>query len=92
MDHSIKIIVDLVMWHLSIGGSVLYIECRERRPPDGKKESRDVTVDLTGRLGDVMKESASIASTLARSLLGEIDPDNDFFNGAHLHVHVPEVS
>ena len=74
------------------GGSALYIECCEQRSRDAKKDNADVTIELTGRLGDVMKESARIASTLSRTFLAEKEPQNKFFNGAHLHVHVPEVT
>lgn len=49
-----------------------------------------MNLDLTGRLGDTMKESARIATTVARHKLREIDPDNKFFRGSHLHLHVPE--
>nr|CAB3263468.1 lon protease homolog, mitochondrial [Phallusia mammillata] len=73
----------------AMGGSTLYIECCERRERD-TKETSDVTVELTGRLGDVMKESARIATTVARSFLRNKEPKNKFFNGANLHVHVPE--
>lgn len=75
------------------GGSSLYIECCVRRPKDklSDKASGEGTMELTGRLGDVMKESAHIAATFARSYLAQREPGNDFFNGAHLHVHVPEV-
>ena len=38
-----------------------------------------------------MKESSKIASTFARTFLMKQQPDNDFFSGAHLHLHVPEV-
>ncbi|CAB1323812.1 unnamed protein product [Coregonus sp. 'balchen'] len=43
-----------------------------------------------GQLGDVMKESAKIACTFARAFLMKQQPDNDFFSGSHLHLHVPE--
>ena len=73
-----------------IGGSVLFVECCQSRPRDAK-DNADAKVELTGKLGDVMKESARIASTYARTYLMKIQPQNKFFNGAHLHVHVPEV-
>lgn len=75
----------------AMGGSTLYIECCERTSRDTDAPSHsDVKVELTGRLGDVMKESARIASTVATSFIRKYHPDNKFFNGAHLHVHVPE--
>lgn len=45
-----------------------------------------------GQLGDVMKESAKIASTFARSFLRTKDPENNFLINSHLHLHVPEVT
>ena len=44
----------------------------------------------TGQLGDVMKESSSIAHTFARSYLGGLDSSNTFLEEASLHMHVPE--
>lgn len=43
----------------------------------------------TGQLGDVMRESASIAHTYARSFLHRTAPDNKYFEKTSLHVHVP---
>lgn len=45
-----------------------------------------------GQLGDVMKESAKIASTFARAFLQTKDPGNNFLINSHLHLHVPEVT
>ncbi|KAG0437321.1 hypothetical protein HPB47_017495 [Ixodes persulcatus] len=45
---------------------------------------------LTGHLGDVMKESANIAFSVAKSFLLSHDPENDFLQKAHVHLHVPE--
>jgi Lon-like ATP-dependent protease len=44
----------------------------------------------TGQLGDVMKESSSIAHTYARSFLGGLGGSNTFLEEAALHMHVPE--
>lgn len=44
-----------------------------------------------GQLGDVMKESAKIASTFARAFLMTKEPENNFLVSSHLHLHVPEV-
>merc|ERR1719149_95215 len=44
----------------------------------------------TGQLGEVMKESSTIAHTFARYYLGEIDPGNSFLEESPLHLHVPE--
>lgn len=69
----------------SMGGSVLYIEAGVLEQGEGKGGIRS----LTGQLGEVMRESASIAHSCARSVLSRIQPDNRFFSEAALHVHVP---
>lgn len=74
----------------SLGGSTLFVETSLRRPKD--KENKDGSLDLTGQLGDVMKESAKIAYTFARAFLMEKEPSNDFLMTSHIHLHVPEVS
>ncbi|XP_019727361.1 lon protease homolog, mitochondrial [Hippocampus comes] len=73
----------------AMGGSTLFIETLVRRPSvkDGKGEG---SLELTGQLGDVMKESAKIASTFARAFLLQQEPENDFLLNCHLHLHVPE--
>lgn len=43
----------------------------------------------TGQLGEVMKESASIAHTYARSFLHNKFQGNKYFDTTSLHVHVP---
>lgn len=70
----------------SMGGSVLYIESVLKKPLGSDGGS----IDLTGQLGDVMKESAQIAYTHAKSSLMHKQPGNNFFEGAHIHIHVPE--
>ena len=47
---------------------------------------------VTGQLGDVMKESASIAHTFSRAFLQRKKPGNDFFQNNAIHVHVPSGS
>ena len=58
-----------------VGGDILFIEA-SKVPGSGK-------LILTGQLGDVMKESAQAALTLARTHLG------DAFDKVDIHVHVP---
>ncbi|VDK74564.1 unnamed protein product [Litomosoides sigmodontis] len=48
------------------------------------------SLEATGHLGDVMKESMRIAYTVAKNILRNRFPDNDFLDKAHIHVHVPE--
>lgn len=78
------------------GGSTLYIETVVSRPVDVKNnrnESGPITgsLQLTGHLGDVMKESANIAYSFAKSFLMKKEPSNDFLIQSHMHLHVPEV-
>uniref|UniRef100_A0A8C9T112 Lon protease homolog n=1 Tax=Scleropages formosus TaxID=113540 RepID=A0A8C9T112_SCLFO len=76
----------------AMGGSTLFIETSLRRPREApaKEGPRDGSLEVTGQLGDVMKESAKIAYTFARAFLMEKQPDDDFLVGSHLHLHVPE--
>ncbi|MGH0177668.1 UNVERIFIED_CONTAM: hypothetical protein FKN15_012430 [Acipenser sinensis] len=72
-----------------LGGSTLFIETSLRRPrsrkdPEGAKEG---SLELTGQLGDVMKESAKIAFTFARAFLMQEQPDNDVLVSSHIHLH-----
>lgn len=72
----------------AMGGSTLFIETRIRKPSTGKKS--EGTLEFTGHLGDVMKESIHIAMTVARNFLNQEDPSNSFLIDSHLHLHVPE--
>jgi ATP-dependent Lon protease len=62
-----------------VGGDVLFVEATAY-PGDGK-------LQITGQLGDVMKESAAAALSYVRSLDGEV-PEN-FFREHDVHIHVP---
>ncbi|PKA54950.1 Lon protease like, mitochondrial [Apostasia shenzhenica] len=68
----------------ALGGSTLYIETTLVEQGEGKG-----MLNLTGQLGDVMKESAQIAHTVARAILLEKDSENSFFANSKLHLHVP---
>ncbi|XP_017333301.2 lon protease homolog, mitochondrial [Ictalurus punctatus] len=76
----------------AMGGSTLFIETSLRRPKTAKEKDAPAegSLEVTGLLGDVMKESAKIAFTFARSFLMRQQPENDFLVGSHLHLHVPE--
>ncbi|XP_054711909.1 lon protease homolog, mitochondrial-like [Uloborus diversus] len=73
----------------AMGGSTLYIETTQCKPMSEEKKFEG-SLQLTGHLGDVMKESANIAYSFAKSFLLEQDPENNFLQRAHLHLHVPE--
>lgn len=78
----------------AMGGSTLFIETALRRIPETSSDPSvkvgEGSLELTGHLGDVMKESARIALTVARNVMMEMDPTNNFLTTNHLHLHVPE--
>ncbi|MBQ8356452.1 MAG: endopeptidase La [Clostridia bacterium] len=64
------------------GGDLLKVEALVM-PGEGK-------VELTGSLGDVMKESAHIAVSYIRAHAAELGIDPDFHKHYDLHIHFPE--
>lgn len=66
----------------SVGGETLQIEVNKM---PGKGE-----IDLTGQMGDVMKESAIIALSYVRSISKEYGIEADFFKETDFHLHIPE--
>ena len=67
--------------YTSVGGETLEVEVAVVR---GRGK-----VQLTGTLGDVMKESASAALSYARSRAAALGIDRDFHRSRDLHVHIP---
>src|SRR5262249_62313092 len=47
-------------------------------------------LQLTGQLGDVMRESAVAAYSFAKSRARELGIDEDIFSKTDIHVHIPE--
>ncbi|CAO3641617.1 unnamed protein product [Cunninghamella blakesleeana] len=70
----------------SMGGSSLYIESVLE---SSLKPKSSPSLSKTGQLGDVMKESTSIAYTFAKSLMANHFPKNTFFDKAKVHLHCP---
>jgi ATP-dependent Lon protease len=65
-----------------MGGDVLSIEVLPVRGKGG--------FQLTGQLGDVMKESAQAALSYARSRAEQLGVDPNYFEEHNIHIHVPE--
>lgn len=68
--------------YTTVGGDTLQIEVSLSA---GKGK-----ISLTGKLGDVMKESAQIALTCVRSKAKELGIDENFYEKTDIHIHVPE--
>ncbi|NJP36729.1 endopeptidase La [Alkalicoccus luteus] len=68
--------------YTAAGGDTLTIEVA-LTPGDGK-------LTLTGKLGDVMKESAQAAFSYIRTKAAELNIDPEFNRKNDIHVHVPE--
>ena len=68
--------------YTSVGGEVLDVEVAVL---DGSGK-----LELTGNLGDVMKESAHAALSFIRSRTEELGVDPDFYKNKDIHIHFPE--
>jgi Lon-like ATP-dependent protease len=54
--------------------------------------SREGSILATGQMGAVLKESTTIAHSVAARVLQEKSAGNTFFEHAKIHVHMPEGS
>ncbi len=68
--------------YTTVGGDTLQIEV-SLTPGKGK-------LQLTGKLGDVMKESAQTALSYVRTKMEELEVDAEYFETHDIHIHVPE--
>lgn len=66
----------------SVGGDTLSIEVNCMK---GKGQ-----LELTGKMGDVMKESAKAAVSYIRSKAMELEIEEDFYLKEDIHIHIPE--
>ena len=71
----------------SMGGAALYVESILEA---ALNTSSRPGLERTGNLKNVMKESAVIAYSFAKSLMAKNFPENIFFEKARLHLHCPE--
>ncbi|EMT39927.1 ATP-dependent proteinase. Serine peptidase. MEROPS family S16 [Thermoanaerobacter thermohydrosulfuricus] len=65
-----------------VGGEILTVEA-SIMPGSGK-------LNLTGQLGDVMKESAQAGFSYIRANAEKLNIDKDFYKNVDIHIHVPE--
>jgi ATP-dependent Lon protease len=65
-----------------VGGELLCVETLTM-PGKGK-------LNVTGKLGDVMKESAQAAMSFVRSRAENLGIDKNFYDELDLHIHIPE--
>ncbi|MFJ7405074.1 MULTISPECIES: endopeptidase La [unclassified Lysinibacillus] len=68
--------------YTTVGGDTLQIEV-SLTPGKGK-------IQLTGKLGDVMKESAQTALSFVRTKIEDLNVDSEYFDTHDIHIHVPE--
>ena len=66
----------------SVGGDTLSIEVNCMK---GKGQ-----LELTGKMGDVMKESAKAAVSYIRSKVSELEIEEEFYLKQDIHIHIPE--
>ncbi len=79
-DDQVGIVTGLA--YTQAGGDILFIEVA-LMPGKGK-------IQLTGQLGDVMKESARAAHSFVRSHCDQLGIDNKIIASSDVHIHVPE--
>jgi ATP-dependent Lon protease len=63
------------------GGDIIFVEATKMRGEKG--------LNLTGQLGDVMKESAQAALAYVRTKAKDLGIEEDFFEKNDIHIHVP---
>lgn len=82
LDHTDKIGLTVGLAWTEVGGELLNIESTVMRGTG--------RLTLTGKLGDVMQESAQAALTYVRSKARELGLEENFYRKLDVHVHVPE--
>ena len=65
-----------------VGGEILFVEASTHKG-DGK-------LSMTGNLGDVMRESATLAFEFIKANAISLELDENFYQKVNIHIHVPE--
>ena len=81
LNNDIPGVVTGLAW-TAVGGDILFIE--------SSKSSGKGKMSITGNLGNVMKESSTIAMQYIKSHAKEFGIDPDDLNANDIHIHVPE--
>ena len=81
IDHDVPGVATGLAW-TSVGGEILFVEAITSPGKEG--------LTMTGQLGDVMKESATIAYEYLKAHASEYGIDPKSFEQNKVHVHVPE--
>lgn len=81
IDNNVPGVVTGLAW-TPAGGEIMFIEVSLSRG-EGK-------FSMTGNLGDVMKESATLAFEYLKAHAGDLDIDANVFKTWNVHIHVPE--
>ncbi|MGN0444650.1 MAG: endopeptidase La [Acutalibacteraceae bacterium] len=74
-------VVNGLAW-TAVGGEMLEVETAVM---DGTGK-----IEITGSLGDVMKESAKLAVSIVRGVCDEFKLDKEFYKNKDIHIHVPQ--
>ena len=81
LDHNTPGVATGLAW-TAVGGEILFVESVINRGKNG--------LTLTGNLGDVMKESATLAYEYIKTHAEEYGLDEKIFEDKKVHLHVPE--
>ena len=81
IDNSVSGVAIGLAW-TAVGGEILFVESITSAGKEG--------LTMTGNLGDVMKESATIAYEYLKAHAEEYDIDSKIFSEKKVHIHVPE--
>jgi ATP-dependent Lon protease len=81
LDSSVPGVATGLAW-TATGGEILFVESVINQGKNG--------LTMTGNLGDVMKESATIAFEYLKTYAKDFGIDETIFENTHIHLHVPE--